>query len=209
MSRGSGGPPVRRFRFERGHGTARSFNLPAVSATRLAAALLPIALASCAAPADIQSETASAGTIIRSGCRQGQCSWLRVLGVADAENSAQGRLLRITARAGTSIHRDGSVPALPPQGAIQWEASDRTDYAFCSLRRPAYAFSDGEGGLIVHFLDFHALAGYQLASAGLYMRFCHGRETVPQRDALSALGYRPGTRSEQVESRDVGVLTRF
>jgi hypothetical protein len=117
--------------------------------------------------------------------------------------------LRIVARAGSSSHPDGRLPRDPPLRAIRWEPEDRSDYAFCSVRRPAYAFADGPGALVVHFLDPYALAGYQLASAGLYMRFCHGRDSVPQAEGLRSLGYVPGTRNEQIETSEPTLLARF
>lgn len=115
----------------------------------------------------------------------------------------------MVARSGTSIHGDGDVPEAAPLAAIRWDVADRSDYAFCSARRPAYAFPDGGGGLLVHFLDLHDLAGYQLASAGLYMRLCHGRSAVPDAEGLRRLGYAPGTRSEQIEGQSLDSLTRF
>ena len=44
----------------------------------------------------------------------------------------------------------------------------------------------------------------------LYMRLCHGRDSLPAAAAmLRRLGYRPGTRSEQIENGDVETMTRF
>ena len=60
-----------------------------------------------------------------------------------------------------------------------------------------------------HFLDLFDLGGYQMGSAALYARFCHGRDGVPEAAVLRALGYAPGTRSEQVETADIAELTRF
>jgi hypothetical protein len=41
------------------------------------------------------------------------------------------------------------------------------------------------------------------------MRFCHGRDGLSEADALQSLGYRPGTRSEQVEDGSPETMTRF
>jgi hypothetical protein len=41
------------------------------------------------------------------------------------------------------------------------------------------------------------------------MRLCHGMENVPSDARLRRLGYRPGTRSEQIEAATADVLTRF
>ena len=60
-----------------------------------------------------------------------------------------------------------------------------------------------------HFLDLFDLAGYQEASARLYMRMCHGLAALPPPRRLRALGYRPGTRNEQAELASVEALARF
>jgi hypothetical protein len=93
---------------------------------------------------------------------------------------------------------------------VAWEARDRHEYAFCSTERPAYAFPDETGRLILHYLDLFSLAGYQLPSATVYMRACHDRTlNWENRAALRRLGYRPGTRSDQVEGAAPEDLARF
>ena len=175
----------------------------------LAALLLSVGLGACmTAPAPEAGGAAAVGGVVSAGCRQGECSWRRLVRVEDVENRAEGRLRRMVARAGQSLHPDGNVPRRPPS-SIRWEAADRTDYAFCSVRRPAYAFPGDDGRLTVHFLDFHALAGYQLASAGMYMRICHALDEVPEPGVLRTMGYVPGTRNEQIEDAEVDALTRF
>jgi hypothetical protein len=149
------------------------------------------------------------GRTLRTGCRQGECAWLKVRRVETVKSLAQGRLVGLTARAGTSIHLDGNIPAGPERVGIEWEKADRADYAFCSTRRPAFAFPGDHGGLVVHFLDLFDLGGYQMASASLYMRLCHGRPGLPSAGLLRSLGYRPGTRSDQVEGASVEAMTRF
>lgn len=121
---------------------------------------------------------------------------------------AEGRLRRIVGRSGGSTHLDGAIPARPP-AATEWERAEKTGYAFCSTRRPAFAFAGEDGKLILHFLDLFDLAGYQYPSAGLYMRLCHGLAEVPKPRRLRAMGYRPGTRSDQVEGASVETMTRF
>jgi hypothetical protein len=170
----------------------------------LAAALLLQAMTSAPAAAK-----GLEGQILRTGCRQGECAWLKVRRVETVKSVRQGRLVRLTARAGTSIHLDGNIPAGPAHAGIQWERADRADYAFCSTRRPAFAFPGNHGGLIVHFLDLYDLGGYQMTSASLYMRLCHGRPGLPSAGSLRALGYRPGSRSDQVQAAGVEVMTRF
>ena len=119
----------------------------------------------------------------------------------------QGELRRIVLRRGFSRHPDGALPANERRARIAWDAGTRSDYVFCSTARPAYAFQDEGGALVTHYLDLFDLAGYQMSSGALYMRLCHDRALSPR--ALRALGYRPGTRSEQVEDGTADDLTRF
>jgi hypothetical protein len=172
--------------------------------------MLSPALAACAAGTGGPPAAAAegSGSIVRAGCRQGECSWLRIVRIEDVEAVPEGRLRRIVARHGTSLYPSGAVPGHPPR-STRWAAADRSDYVFCSTVRPAYAFPDETGGLIVHFLDLHDPAGYQLGSARLYMRFCHGLDAVPVPETLRSLGYAPGTRSEQIEGARPEAMTRF
>ena len=149
-----------------------------------------------------------AGRVILAGCRQGECGWLRIVAAESVARVAEGELRRMVARRGSSVH-DGRLPEREREARIAWEANDSVGYAFCSARRPAYAFEREGEGLIVHFLDLYDLAGYQFVSAGLYMRLCHGRERLPRAAVLRRLGYRPGTRSEQVEGATPETMTRF
>lgn len=128
-----------------------------------------------------------------------------------AQTVPEGELRRLVARAGRSVHLDGEIPERAADADIEWEASDHTEYAFCSKQRPAFAFSgDGTSGLTVHFLDLFDLAGYQMASAALYLRLCEGLEELPEDEkALRSLGYRPGTRNEQIEEASLETMTRF
>jgi len=134
---------------------------------------------------------------------------MRIVAVGAVVRVPAGALRSIVVRRGVSTHPDGNLPRRARDARIEWEAADQAEYAFCSARRPAYAFGREGEGLIVHFLDLFDLAGYQYASAGLYMRLCHGRERLPRAAVLRRLGYRPGTRSEQVEGATPGTMTRF
>lgn len=154
--------------------------------------------------------SAAAGSVIRSSCRQGECVWLRVTGQETVETLPQGELRRLVARRGRSEHLDGNIPERAPASGTEWEAADETSYAFCSKQRPAYAFPSDDGSLTVHFLDLFNLAGYQTASAGMYLRLCHGIDEYPEDEkVLSGLGYRAGTRDEQVQPGNVETMTRF
>jgi hypothetical protein len=138
-----------------------------------------------------------AGQVLLAGCRQGECAWVRIVRLESVTTNPHGELRRITLRNGLSTD-SGDAPA---PANVQWEARDRVDYAFCSAERPAYAFPADEGGYLIHYLDPFALAGYNMSTAGLYVRFCHGQAFDSEDEAaIRALGYRPGTRNEQVEN---------
>lgn len=182
---------------------------------RTSAALILVgSLAACTPAATGEGKSgasaAAAGSVIRSSCRQGECAWLKVAGQETVETLPQGELRRLTARRGRSEHLDGNIPEKAPASGIEWEAADGTYYAFCSKERPAYAFPSEDGSLTVHFLDLFNLAGYQMASAGMYLRLCHGMDALPEDEkVLSGLGYRPGTRDEQIEAGSADTMTRF
>lgn len=170
------------------------------------ALLLILAAASAAAaPAALPR----AGETILAGCRQGGCAWLRIIAVGTPRRVPQGMLRGIDVRRGSSTHLDGAVPAGPRGVRIDWRDQAGAEYAFCSTLRPAFAFRGEDGELLIHFLDPFDLAGYQYASAGLYMRICHGLTRLPSARAMRRMGYRPGTRSEQVEGGTPEDLTRF
>jgi hypothetical protein len=177
------------------------------------ASILAALLAACTPAATGEGgagASAAAGSVIRSSCRQGECVWLRVTGQETVETLPQGELRRLVARRGTSVHLDGNVPERAPASGIEWQAADETSYAFCSQARPAYAFPSDDGSLTVHFLDLFNLGGYQTASAGMYLRLCHAIDEFPEDEkVLSGLGYRPGTRDEQVEAGSLQTMTRF
>jgi hypothetical protein len=176
-----------------------------------AAALLLLTLASTPAAAKPEPRWGKAleGRTIRTSCRQGECRWLRVKRAETLATRPQGELRRIVGRGGTSVHLDGDLPRDQARAQIEWDRSDRAQYAFCSRLRPAFAFSNDDGALIVHFLDLMNLGGYQMASASMYMRLCHGREGVPAEKVLHSMGYHPRTRSDQLEGAAVEAMTRF
>lgn len=131
-----------------------------------------------------------AGRVEISGCRQGQCIWVRYLDVRRSRVTPLGELRQVRLR-------QAGAPYGAPRSRLRWAAEPRTDYIFCSRTRPAVAFRS-EDAFIIHFLDLYDLAGYQQSSARMYMRVCHNREPANDR-MLRRLGYRPGTRNEQVE----------
>jgi hypothetical protein len=177
--------------------------------------LLPLlAMAACSPAVSPDSAEASplpalAGKTILGGCRQGECGWLRIRTVEKVSAQPEGELRKMIVRRGTSHHPDGGIPEKASDARIEWDGADRPDYAFCSGSRPAYAFTDSDGTLVVHFLDLFGLGGYQMGSGSLYMRLCHGFDGLPDEKKLRALGYVAGTRSEQIEARDPEVMTRF
>ena len=168
-----------------------------------------VALLALLVPAGGHAARPGPGEIVLAGCRQGECGWYRVVRVEPARSFRQGVLRRMIVRGGTSVHLDGRLPESPRQARIEWAPAESERLAFCSTRRPAYAFQSGDGGFIVHFLDLFSLAGYQEGSGRAYMRMCHGRDRVPGATGLRRLGYRPGARSEQVEDATAETMTRF
>lgn len=186
---------------------------------RIPLPILALAVAACQ-PAGDRSPTHSQdrsslarleGSVLRAGCRQGECSWLRVARVETVQVVPQGELRRIAVRHGRSRYGDGDPPErYSARLPVEWAPSDHDEYAFCSTERPAYAFARDGDPLTAHFLDLFDLAGYQYASAGNYLKFCHGEDFDPAaEERLRRLGYRPGTRSEQVEDAAPGDLARF
>jgi hypothetical protein len=153
---------------------------------------------------------ALAGRILLSGCRQGQCAWVRVVRLETVTVAARGELRRLVGRSGMSLFNDEAPDSYSASVRVRWAAQDRSSYAFCSTARPAYAFPDDEGHLYLHYLDLFDLAGYQTASATMYMRICHDLPSYfEDATALRNLGYHPGTRNEQIEDAAPEDLARF
>ena len=153
------------------------------------------------AAADRASLPELTGRVIRVGCRQSECAWMRVVRLERVADRADGELRRLVARPGRSLYRWDAEPTEAwSDTETEWAPSDASSYAFCSTRRPAYAFPGEDGRLILHRLDLFELAGYDTASAEMYMRVCHDRDFPHENSAaLEALGYRPGTASGQEE----------
>jgi hypothetical protein len=133
-------------------------------------------------------------------CRMMECSWARPISNVAVRSTPAGTLRKVTAFRGTSVHRDDFPSAFDESIRIEWEKPAAVDYVFCSRSQPAFAFRSGKRW-IAQALDLYNLGGYNTASAVAYLRACHGveydREDIEK--AIGALGYRPGTRSEQVE----------
>lgn len=139
-------------------------------------------------------------------CRQGACFWRKTIGVRTVKTTSDGELKIERTYVGESDHRDGSAPTrFAPGIAIQWEAAPVETYVFCSRKQPAIAFKDrwggGAGGWYAHLLDPFETYGYNRGSAATYMRVCHGAKRGAELGGrlLRRLGYRPGTRNEQVD----------
>jgi hypothetical protein len=150
---------------------------------------------------DSRSSSALVGRVQLVSCRQGECSWARFLDVRRLPSAPQGELLELRYR--SAEDRDGL-----PRSRLRWSRQVHPAYVFCSRVRPAHAFRDENGGLIVHYLDLFDIAGYQQGSAVMYMRLCHDRGPAAA-DVLRRLGYRRGTRNEQVEGGRPEDMARF
>lgn len=133
-------------------------------------------------------------------CRMMECHWSRPVSNVAIRSTPAGTLRKVTALRGSSIHRDEMPSGFDGSIPIAWEKKAAVQYVLCSRSKPALAFRSGKRW-IAHALDLFDLPGYQMASATGYLRACHGvehhREDIEA--ALRGLGYRPGTRSGQVE----------
>jgi hypothetical protein len=140
-------------------------------------------------------------------CHMGECAWSREASNEIVRTTPTGTLRKYFAFNGTSTFRDNPPSGWSPRIRIQWPARPSADYVFCSRSQPALAFHS-DGGWIAHALDLFDLYGYDTASAVIYLRACHGLD-LNSRDIdkrLKALGYRPGTRSDQVEIKSPNQL---
>lgn len=133
-------------------------------------------------------------------CRQMQCTWSRPVSNVAIRRAAAGTLRKVTDFRGTSTYRDHAPSGFDRSVRIEWQKPAAVQYAFCSRSKPAFAFRSGKLW-IAHALDLFSLPGYHHASAVSYLRACHGvehgREDIDA--VMRRLGYRPGTRSDQVE----------
>jgi hypothetical protein len=132
--------------------------------------------------------------------RMMECAWSRPVSNVAVRSTAGGTLRKVTAIRGTSAYRDDPPSRHHPSIRIDWEKRASTDYVLCSRTQPALAFRSGKRW-IAHALDLFNLPGYHTASAIAYLRACHGVDygRADIDEAMRGLGYRPGTRSEQVE----------
>lgn len=140
-------------------------------------------------------------------CRMMECSWSRPVSNVVIRSTSAGTLRKVTALRGTSVYRDDPPPGFDETIPIEWEKRAAVQYVLCSTARPALAFRSGKRW-VAHALDLFDLPGYQSASASGYLRACHGvdydREDIDK--VMHGLGYRPGTRSDQVELTRPGQL---
>ncbi|HEX8307697.1 MAG TPA: hypothetical protein VF645_04685 [Allosphingosinicella sp.] len=134
-------------------------------------------------------------------CRMMECVWSRPVSNVAIRSTAAGTLRKVTALRGSSVHRDDEFPpSFDRSIPIEWEKSAAVQYVLCSRSKPALAFRSGKRWT-AHALDLFDLPGYHTASAAAYLRACHAvdyyREDIGK--VIRDLGYRPGTRSDQVE----------
>ncbi len=133
-------------------------------------------------------------------CHMMECSWSKPVSNAAVRSTERGTLRKVSAVRGTSVHRDDYPSRYQPSIRIAWEKAAAVDYVLCSRTQPAMAFRSGKRW-IAHALDLFNLGGYNTASAVTYLRACHGvdydRSDIEK--VMRGLGYREGTRSEQVE----------
>ena len=166
--------------------------------------------ASDAAPAALPTPTAAASAdqfagAVLAGCRQGECTWEKVLSTDTLRTLPEGTMKVRRAWQGTSRHPDGNLPDVwRPDLAIDWDRQVVETYVFCSTSLPGIAFQDhGDSGnwqWIAHRLDLFNLGGYNEPSARLYLKVCHQLDLdgpgTP--DRLRQLGYEEGTPSGQM-----------
>jgi hypothetical protein len=142
-------------------------------------------------------------------CHMLECSWSRLVSNELVSARPNEQLRKYVALGGSSVHRDGNYPVRYSKRVhIEWEHKPAATYVLCSRRRPSIAFQDrwdpkSKGRWYAHYLDLFSLAGYNTSSAVIYMDACHHidfNSRDPEK-ALKKLGYRPGTRSEQVDLR--------
>jgi hypothetical protein len=133
-------------------------------------------------------------------CHMMECSWSKPLSNTAVRSTPGGTLRKLVAIQGSSVHRGDYPSRYGPSIAIDWKKPATVTYMLCSRSQPALAFRSGKRW-IAHALDLFNLGGYNSASAVTYLRACHGveydREDIET--VIRGLGYRPGTRSEQVE----------
>ena len=132
-------------------------------------------------------------------CHMMECSWSKPVSNVALRSTSAGTLRKVTAIQGISVHRDDYPSRYEASIRIDWK-KPAASYVLCSRSQPAFAFRSGRRW-VAHALDLFNLGGYNTASAVTYLRACHGvdydREDIEV--VIRGLGYRSGTRSEQVE----------
>ena len=156
--------------------------------------MIALATALAAAPAS----AAPAPSLVY--CHMMECTWARPVSNVAIRSTARGTLRKVVSRYGASVHRDDYPSRYDASVPIEWRKAPTVQYVFCSRSQPAAAFRSGRRW-VAHALDLFTLYGYNTPSAVTYLRACHGvdydREDIEE--VMRRLGYRPGTRSDQVE----------
>jgi hypothetical protein len=135
-------------------------------------------------------------------CRMMECRWERRVSNEVERTTPRGQLRKYVVSAGTSVYRTNRPPSAYSRAIrIAWEPRPKASYIFCSRSQPALAFQSDDGRWIAHALDLFSLPGYHTTSAIIYTRACHGLDFdfANSERRLRRLGYRPGTRSGQIE----------
>jgi hypothetical protein len=142
-------------------------------------------------------------------CHMDECSWSRLVSNRVVARRGREQLRAYVTIDGQSNHRGSEYPThYSKRVHVAWEAKPVTTYVLCSRARPGIAFQDrwdraAKGRWYAHYLDLFDLYGYNTSSAVIYAAACHGIDFNfgDAEKALRKLGYRPGTRSEQVDVR--------
>ena len=138
-----------------------------------------------------------------TGCRQSTCMWEKVLEIRTIKTVPNGILKVEDSYQGSMLAQGADFPTeYSAKLPIEWDRVQT--YVFCSKQQPSTAFKDRgtkNGRWIGHLLDPFEPYGYNWGSAETYMRVCHnvdlGRQDIKK--VMLRLGYRPGTRNEQVD----------
>ena len=160
-----------------------------------------------ALPAVAQPQSGGVRPIVQSGCRQGECWEMQVLGIRLERKTPRGQLYRIVVG-----RRSWPMDGKPPS-----QFAERSqDYVYCSRTRPAYIFRDPTGsGYLAHLLNPGGeYFGYNQHSYPVYWGVCHG---IYSQDVFSPamtrkakqLGYPLNLPSQQITlARVTDILNR-
>jgi len=155
----------------------------------------------------IAATAAGLGPVKLIYCHMDECSWSRLVSNELVSSRRNEQLRKYVSLDGSSSHRGGNYPVrYSKRVRIEWERKPAATYVLCSRKRPSIAFQDrwdpkSRGRWYAHYLDLFSLAGYNTSSAVTYMHACHhiDFDFDDSGKGLRKLGYRPGTRSEQVD----------